>query len=305
MINLLGSVTRIAKTDAPVLIEGESGTGKELIAEAIHYNSHRKEGPFVKVNMGAISSSLFESEMFGHKKGAFTDAIRDRKGRFLMANGGTLFLDELGELGLASQVKLLRVLQEKRFEPVGDSETITSDFRVICATNKQLKLMVEKGTFREDLYFRINLISFTVPPLRERSKDIPALVENFIYQIGELYNKKGVTIDAFAQSYLKEQPFPGNIRELKNLVERVMLISPNSVLSKEDFEQGSLGSSINKPGLELPEVGKVTLDEIEKGMIEKALKDHPNNLSKVARLLGLNRGQLYRRLEKYKLGDYK
>jgi transcriptional regulator with PAS, ATPase and Fis domain len=222
-----------------------------------------------------------------------------------MANGGTLFLDELGELGLASQVKLLRVLQEKRFEPVGDSETITSDFRVICATNKQLKLMVEKGTFREDLYFRINLISFTVPPLRERSKDIPALVENFIYQIGELYNKKGVTIDAFAQSYLKEQPFPGNIRELKNLVERVMLISPNSVLSKEDFEQGSLGSSINKPGFELPEVGKVTLDEIEKGMIEKALKDHPNNLSKVARLLGLNRGQLYRRLEKYKLSDYK
>jgi len=215
------------------------------------------------------------------------------------------FLDEIGELDLSSQVKLLRVLQEKRFEPVGDSITVQSDFRVICATNKQLKLMVEKGTFREDLYFRINLISLTVPPLRDRSRDIPTLANYFLDQTAVLYNRKGLSIDNSAQSYLKKQTFPGNIRELKNLVERVMLISSKTVLEKEDFEQYAFASSPGKKNLALPEVGNITLDEIEKSMIEKALHDYPNNLSKVARLLGVNRGQLYRRLEKYKLGAYK
>lgn len=301
IIDLLNTISRVADTDAPVLIEGESGTGKELIAEAIHSNIHRKNSPFVKVNMGAITSSLFESEMFGHKKGAFTDAIRDRKGRFLLANGGTLFLDELGELDLTSQVKLLRVLQEKQFEPVGGSETITSDFRIVCATNKSLQTMVEKGTFREDLFYRINLISLKVPALRERSADIAILADHFLGLTGQLYKREGIKMDETAYAYLKKQSFSGNIRELKNLIERVVLVSAKKILSKEDFEQCYSSNTIQKTALELPETGRVTLDAMEKAMIQKALQDHPNNLSKVARLLGLTRGQLYRRLEKYHL----
>lgn len=303
MVELLSTLGRVAVTDAPVLIQGESGTGKELLAEAVHQNSPRKDGPFIKVNMGAIASSLFESEMFGHKKGAFTDAVRDRTGRFRAADKGTIFLDEVGELDLASQVKLLRVLQEKRFEPVGDSQTITVDFRVVCATNKDLKLMVEEGTFREDLYYRINLITVEAPPLRERREDIPLLVEQFLKNSEKEYSKGPFTLQPAAMDFLKKQPYPGNVRELKNLVERVALLSGENELRLSDFQQHTTLMK-NKATNQLPEVGSITLEEIEKTMIIKALEAHPGNYSRAAGVLGLNRGQLYNRMQKFGLGPY-
>ena len=221
---ILATVSRVAPTNAPVLITGESGTGKELIAEAIHRQSRRAGKPFVKVNLGGISTSLFESEMFGHKKGAFTDAKSDRIGRFEMAEGGTIFLDEIGELSLASQVKLLRVLQDQTYEVLGDSQTRHTDVRVVCATNADLKQMVEEHTFREDLFYRINLINIHLPPLRERPEDIPLLVEHFLRKASAASNLPPVKASKDAIAYLQMLPFPGNIRELKNLVERALLM---------------------------------------------------------------------------------
>lgn len=305
MVKLLDTISRVAPTDAPILILGESGTGKEMIADAIHDNSDRKGGPLVKVNMGAISTSLFESEMFGHKKGAFTNAIRDRQGRFAIADGGTIFLDEIGELDLASQVKLLRTLQEKTFEPVGDSKSIKSDFRLICATNKKLEDLVEKGDFREDLYYRINLIALEVPPLRKRMEDIPFLVDHFLKEACRVYKKKPLNVSPQAMEYIKNLPLPGNIRELKNLVERVALIARDPILKIEDFLRHGSSSAQKSNTWSMPEPGQLTLDQMEKNMIEKTLEQSGRNLSQAARLLGLNRGQLYRRMEKFNLGSYK
>ena len=215
---ILATVARVAPTNAPVLITGESGTGKELIAEAIHRQSQRANGPFVKVNLGGISTSLFESEMFGHKKGSFTDAKADRIGRFELAKGGTIFLDEIGELSLASQVKLLRVLQDQTYEVLGDSQTRRTDVRVVCATNADLRTMVEEKTFREDLFYRINIINLHLPPLRDRREDIPLLVNHFLRLACEANGLPLVTVSTEAIGYLQTLPFPGNIRELKNLV---------------------------------------------------------------------------------------
>ena len=222
--NIYSTIARVAPTNAPVLITGESGTGKELIAEAIHRQSKRANGPFVKVNLGGISSTLFESEMFGHKKGSFTDATSDRIGRFELAKGGTIFLDEVGELSLASQVKLLRVLQDQTYEVLGDSHTRRTDVRVVCATNADLRAMVEEKTFREDLFYRINLINLHLPPLRERREDIPLLVEHFLREACMANKVPVVTASHEAIAYLQTLPFPGNIRELKNLVERAVLM---------------------------------------------------------------------------------
>ncbi|MCX6224125.1 MAG: sigma-54 dependent transcriptional regulator, partial [Bacteroidia bacterium] len=216
LLEILEIVRRVAPTHAPVLISGESGTGKELIAEALHQHSTRAKGPFVKVNLGGLSSSLFESEIFGHKKGAFTDAKADRAGRFEMANTGTIFLDEIGELDLTSQVKLLRVLQDQTFERLGDSHTISVDVRVICATNRNLIQQVEKGLFREDLLYRINLIQIEIPPLRKRKDDIPLLADYFIDQAVAAYQLPVKQISAGGIEWLSEQPWNGNIRELKN-----------------------------------------------------------------------------------------
>jgi two-component system NtrC family response regulator len=317
--NVLATVERIAPTNASVLITGESGTGKELIARAIHENSRRAERPFVEVNLGGISQSLFESEMFGHKKGAFTDAIADRAGRFQTADTGTIFLDEIGELDLSCQVKLLRVLQEQTFEPLGDSKPHRVDVRVVSATNADLKKMVKEGTFREDLYYRINLITIEMPALRDRREDIPLLVKYFIDKQCEENKFAAVQADKSAMDYLSSLPYPGNIRELKNLVERTLLVRGGSmrsqgsaagdvrVLTAEDFRSqyepaasvagASAGAGRGSHNL--------TLDEMEKATVIEALKKFDGNMARAAKSLGISRAALYRRLEKYGISNEK
>ena len=298
-LQVLHTIGRVAATDASVLILGESGTGKELIAEAIHQNSLRKDQPFVKVNLGGITASLFESELFGHKKGAYTDARHDRKGRFEIADRGTIFLDEIGELGLPSQVKLLRVLQDKSFEVLGSSESQTVDVRVISATNRNLTEEVSIGNFREDLFYRINLITVQLPALRERASDIPLLVEFYLENVKRLYQRPGISISEEAMDWLRQYPFPGNIRQLKNLVERTVLISAKDHLEPRDF-RSQLNAPIRKKSSGgLPAIGSMSLEEIEKEMIIKAMQHHNRRIGKVAQALGITRSALYRRLEKY------
>ena len=311
--NILATVARVAPTNAPVLITGESGTGKELIAEAIHRQSRRANGPFVKVNLGGISTSLFESEMFGHKMGSFTDAKSDRTGRFELAKGGTIFLDEIGELSLASQVKLLRVLQDQTYEVLGDSQTRRTDVRVVCATNADLRKMVEDHTFREDLFFRINLINLHLPPLRERKEDIPLLVDHFLQMACAANNLPLVKASADAIAYLQTLPFSGNIRELKNLVERALLM--RSPLPAPPLEEGSsrelsvadIRNSVSvsqNRDIALPQSGSVegaSLDSMERTAIAASIARHNGNLSLVAKELGISRGALYRKIEKHGL----
>ncbi|WP_278632351.1 sigma-54-dependent transcriptional regulator [Parabacteroides goldsteinii] len=293
---VLNTISRISQTNAPVLITGESGTGKELIAEAIHENSNRQGKPFVKVNLGGISQSLFESEMFGHKQGAFTDARHDRTGRFELADKGTIFLDEIGELDLVCQVKLLRVLQDQTFEPLGESKPRQVDTRIICATNKNLPEMVAQGTFREDLFYRINLITIQMPALREHPEDIPLLVEYFARKQAEQNNLPEAEISQEAFGYLKKLPFHGNIRELKNLVERTILISGKDVITDIDFKQQYIEVPASQPagGNTI-----LSLEMVERNMIQKAVELYGCNHSRIAAALGLSRQTLYRRLEKY------
>jgi len=296
---VLETIGQVCKTDASVLILGESGTGKELIAEAIHNNSKRKDGPFIKVNLGGISSSLFESEMFGHKKGAYTDAYNDRTGRFELADKGTIFLDEIGDLDFNSQVKLLRVLQDRTYQVLGESRTRKTDVRVICATNKNLREMVNKGTFREDLYYRINLIIINLPPLRDRKSDIQLIVRHFLKNLKDTDGTGEVIVNIKTLKWLQNLSFPGNIRELKNLVERTYLLAGKEELEIADFEKALEQSKNNPQTNYFPDPGTMTLEEIEKRMILKTIDRYRNNLSKVAKSLGLSRGTLYRRLEKY------
>ena len=298
LLEILTTIGRVSTTDAPVLITGESGTGKELIAEAIHQNSRRKHQPFVKVNLGGISSSLFESELFGHVRGAFTDAKTDRTGRFELAHKGSIFLDEIGDLDPASQVKLLRVLQDRTFEPLGSSKSRTVDVRVICATNRNLDEMVRTGQFREDLFYRINLITVRLPALRERPGDIPLLVSYFVNNLKTIYNRPDLRVSAAAQKWLKNLPLPGNIRQLKNGVERTVLLSLTDELQQEDLERNLTGTATPAPRA-LPDVGSMTLEEMEYQMIQRAMAYHQNRVTKVARALGITRFALYRRLEKF------
>ena len=297
--NLVEKARRIAPTDASVLILGESGTGKELMAEAIHQGSQRADAPFVRVNMGGIPASLFESEMFGHKKGAFTDASADRDGRFKMADGGPIFLDEIGDLPMESQVKLLRILQEKTFEPLGSSRTERVDVRVISATNKNLEKMVAEGIFREDLYYRINLITIELPPLRDRKGDIPLLIQDMLQRMASNYGLVSTSVDEAAINWLQRQHFSGNIRQLKNLVERSVLLSGKSNLSLEDFRPHY--QDFDTPADRLPKVGSLSLEEMEVRMIQKALEYHQYNISATSKSLGLTRSALYRRLQKYQI----
>lgn len=306
LTQVLDTIQRVAPTNAPVLILGESGTGKELIAEAIHRQSRRASESFVKVNLGGVSQSLFESEMFGYRKGAFTGAVADRAGRFELADKGTIFLDEIGDLDLASQVKLLRVLQDQTFEPLGDSHTRQVNVRVVCATNADLPKLIEEGRFREDLYYRINLITVHLPPLRERKDDIPALAAYFINKQCEANALPPVTLSDDAVKRLKSFSYPGNIRQLKNIVERAVLMSGKSVITVEDIElpaeystPHTPHSSLHTPHSTLNTIS--TLEEQERTAIENAMKEYDGNLSKVAEALGLSRGALYRRLEKYNL----
>lgn len=299
-LQILDTIGRVAGTDASVLILGESGTGKELIAEAIHQNSKRQDKSFIKVNLGGISTSLFESEMFGHVRGAFTDARIDRIGRFELAHKGTIFLDEIGELDLSSQVKLLRVLQDRTYEILGSSRTKTVDVRVISATNRNLEQMVTNKTFREDLLYRINLISVQLPSLKERADDIPLLVNHFLKNLREIYQRPDLEVSKEAMKWIKLLPLPGNIRQLKNLVERTVLVSNHDYLGIPDFQ--SQWQSPAKPSVSnLPDVGSMTLEEIEIRMIKQAMKFHHGKVIAVAKSLGLTRSALYRRLDKYQI----
>lgn len=300
-LSILETVGNISQTDASILILGESGTGKEVIAEAIHENSFRANKPFIKVNMAGIPDSLFESEMFGHRKGSFTDAKANRIGRFEIANTGTIFLDEIGDLSLGSQVKMLRVLQDKTYEVVGDSRTRQTDVRVICATNRNMEEMVGNNSFREDLFYRLNLIMIYLPPLRERSIDIPILAINFLDKIKVLYGFNDLNISNNALSWLSNLRFNGNIRELKNLVERTALIYRNGQLDINQFKSQMQKNIVKPVDGELPAPGAMSLDEIEKAMIMKTIKFYNKNISKVAHALGLSRGALYRRFEKYNI----
>ena len=298
LMDVLATIERISKTNASVLITGESGTGKELIAEAVHRNSPRAKKPFVKVNLGGISQSLFESEMFGHKKGAFTDASSDRVGRFELADKGTIFLDEIGDLDLSCQVKLLRVLQEQTFEVLGDSRPRKVDIRVVSATNADLRQMVQEHTFREDLFYRINLITVHLPALRERRDDIPLLARHFADQQCQQNGLPKVDFTPEAMKYLQSLPYPGNIRELKNLVERTLLVSGKETLDVDDFKAQNPHSAEATPSQSLD---NLTLDELERQRILLALEQYGNNLTQVATSLGLSRPALYRRLEKHNI----
>ena len=301
LLRILQMIGRVAPTDASVLVTGESGTGKELVADAIHRNSRRRKGPFVKVNLGGISASLFESEMFGHVRGAFTDARHDRKGRFELAHGGTIFLDEIGDLDQGSQVKLLRVLQDRTFEVLGSSQRRTVDVRVVAATNRSLADLVARGEFREDLLYRINLITVHLPPLRERRDDIPILATRFLQAVGQVYRREPVRLGPEALAWLKQQPWPGNVRQLRQLIERTVLVTDKTALDPADFRAAA---DMEPPEAErdvLPPVGSMTMDELEKAMIVKSLRHHNGNISKVAQALGLSRAALYRRFEKYEI----
>ena len=297
-LDVLDLIGRVAPTTAPVLILGESGTGKEEIAFAVHTNSPRKHAPFVKVNLGGMATSLFESEMFGHTKGAFTDARTQRQGRFAAAEGGSIFLDEIGDLDPICQVKLLRVLQDRTFEPLGSSKAITVDVRIIAATNRPLTDMVAEGKFREDLYYRLNLIEVHLPPLRLRHNDIPHLALYFLKKSAITYQREPVQITQSALDWLKHRDWPGNIRELKQLIERCILVHNRPILDIQDVQASANMQAPIPQNKSLP-VGEMTLEEVEQAMIEKALIMTDNNISQTAKALGISRAALYRRMEKF------
>lgn len=284
-----------------MLISGESGTGKELLAEALHRNSPRRAAPFVKVNLGGISSTLFESEMFGHVRGAFTDARSDRRGRFAVAEGGTILLDEIGELDASSQVKLLRVLQDRTYEVLGSSTTRRVDVRVVSATNRDLVDAVARGSFREDLFYRLNLIAVRIPPLRERVEDVPRLADFFLKRAVEKYRRGPIELTAEAAAWLRRQPWPGNVRQLGQTLERAVLVLGGPRLSAADLETLARLERPGEADSELPRPGSMTLQAMERAMIENCMRHYDGNLSRVADALGLSRAALYRRLEKHGL----
>ena len=289
---------KVSATEVPVLLTGETGTGKEVFAQSIHQHSSRKGKSFVAINCSSFSRDLLESEMFGHKAGAFTGALKETKGLFEEASGGTIFLDEIGDLELSCQVKLLRVLQDQTFEVLGDSRPRKVDIRVVSATNRDLRSMVADRTFREDLFYRINLITVHLPALRERREDIPLLARYFADKQSEINGLPRVEFSSDAQTYLSRLPFPGNIRELKNLVERTILVSGKTLLDTADFEVHCMNTSGAKSTIP-PSLEGLTLDELEKQTILRSLEAHGGNLSHVATALGISRAALYRRLEKY------
>ncbi len=299
IVEILDLVARVAPTDASVLITGESGTGKELVAEAIHRNSRRAAGPFVKVNLGGISSTLFESEMFGHVRGAFTDAKETRRGRFDMADGGTIFLDEIGDVHPSAQVKLLRVLQDRTFEVLGSSRARTVDVRVVSATNKPLAQLVERGEFREDLFYRLNLITINLPALRDRRADIPILARHFLDSFARDYGYGQIALAPRAGEWLQQRTWPGNIRQLRQLLERAMLIRGSEALDVPDLEAAQGLDGREPRNVELPAPGAMTLEEMERAMISRCMEHYQGNITRVAEALGLSRPALYRRLEKY------
>jgi len=287
-------IDKVAATDANVLILGENGTGKELVARAIHQKSLRKDNSFVSVDMGAITETLFESELFGHKKGAFTDARENRTGRFELANGGTLFLDEIGNLSMALQSKLLTALQARQITRVGSNGPVDVDIRLICATNMPLHHMVEEGKFRQDLLYRINTVEIRIPPLYERVEDIPMLADHFLNFYTKKYHKDVISFSEQAIAKLKKYAWPGNIRELQHSIERAVIMADSPTLQESDF-------LFNRKSGSITESDTLNLDEVEKAAVVKAIQLHSGNISKAADELGLTRASLYRRMEKYGL----
>jgi Nif-specific regulatory protein len=282
MRQIYEQVSQVARTNATALLRGESGTGKELVARAIHQNSPRATQPFIKVNCAALPESLFESELFGHERGAFTGAHARKKGRFELAQGGTLFLDEIGELPLTTQAKLLRVLQFREFERLGGTETLRPDVRIVAATNVDIERAVEAGSFREDLYYRINIFTITLPSLRDRPQDIPALAEYFMRKFATEHQRKIGRISSAAMELLGRQPFPGNVRELENVIERAVVVCKGSVIQESDLPEALRVAAAGKEKLTLTEA----VERLEKRLIEEALEGESGSLVGAARALG-------------------
>jgi transcriptional regulator with PAS, ATPase and Fis domain len=296
MLKVFNTIQKVAKTDANVLILGENGTGKELVARDLHHQSLRLKEVFINVDMGALSESLFESELFGYVKGAFTDAKEDRAGRFEVASNGTLFLDEIGNLSPQMQAKLLTVIQNRQVYRLGSNIPHPIDIRLICATNINIKEMVLQIKFRQDLLYRINTVEIHLPPLRERIEDIPILLDFFIQKYSKKYNKPNKSLSHNTLNKLEKYNWPGNVRELQHAVERAVIMSENDILQPADFlfsQHENIGQEIN--------FADYNLDNIEKTMITKALEKNNGNISQTAKELGLTRTALYRRLEKYGL----
>jgi DNA-binding NtrC family response regulator len=291
MVQVLKEVENVAQSNSSVIITGESGTGKELIARAIHSNSARKYFPMVSVHCGALSESLLESELFGHEKGAFTGAMFNRKGRFEMADGGTIFLDEIATISTKMQVELLRVLETKSFVRVGGNKEITSDFRVICATNRDLKKLVENGTFREDLYYRLNVVNIRIPPLREHPEDISLLAKHFVKKFCSSMSRDMIRIDPEAVKRLTSYDFPGNVRELENMIERAIVVGNGKEIRLVDLPlaKDSIAASFE------------SLDDLEKKYILEVLNNNNWNISKSARILKVDRVTLYNKIKKHRL----
>lgn len=300
MTQLLETVEQVAVSEATVMITGASGTGKELVAGAIHFNSQRKKGPFIKINCAALTETLLESELFGHEKGAFTGADKRKEGKFVQAGGGSLFLDEVSEMPVTMQVKMLRVLQEREVTRVGGEAVIPVDVRLIVATNKELSHLVEKGAFREDLYYRLNVVDLQLPPLRERKEDIPLLADHFLKNFSEKNNKQTTAFTARAMDLLVRHEWPGNVRELMNAIERAVVMARSSTLDETDFpllhkaDQEGSGSEPKDPIL-----SDIPLDQIEKQAILKTLASAKGNKSEAARRLGITRKTLREKLKRY------
>ncbi len=306
MQQLFALIAKVTDTDTTILVHGESGTGKELIARAIHSQGARRDNPFVPINCGAIPAELLESELFGHEKGAFTHAIRTRQGRFELADGGTVFLDEISEMSPMLQVKLLRVLQERQFERVGGTQSITSDFRVIAATNRTLEMEVKEGRFREDLFYRLNVIPIEAPPLRERASDIVALVRYFINKFNLSKNRRITGISDEALGYLLRYSWPGNVRELENIIERMVILAAGKEIAVSDLPVKILQEKgVARPGVEeIPAMGfslSQAVNDYEKKLIIQALNQTDWVKNQAAQLLGVNRTTLIEKMKRFDL----
>jgi transcriptional regulator with PAS, ATPase and Fis domain len=291
MRHVLALIQTVAETDSTVVIRGESGTGKELVARAIHAQSRRRFFPIVAVNCGSIPETLLESELFGHEKGAFTGAQYRRKGKIELANGGTLFLDEIGDIAAKMQIDLLRVLETKRFTRLGGDQEVTSDFRLVCATNKDLEKLVQESAFREDLYYRINVFTIQLPPLRERPEDIPVLARHFVEKYARAMAKPPRTFTPEAEAAMLAYRWPGNVRELENAVERAMVVGQGSAIRRED-----LPLPVENGGKDPKDL---SLDAVEKEHIERVLTQMDGNVTRSATALGIDRATLYHKIKRY------
>ncbi len=300
LLYVLDMASRAAQTDATVLIHGETGTGKELLAKAVHFNSRRREKPFVTINCGAIPKDLLESELFGHVKGSFTGAVAHRKGKVESADGGTLFLDEIGEMPLELQVKLLRLIQQGEIEKVGAPSASMVDVRIIAATHRNLEAMIEDGAFREDLYYRLSVIPLELPPLRERADDVPQLVQHFFSKLKQKHGREGLTLPISLMPYFSNYRWPGNIRELENVIERLVVLTPGNEITISDLPAFLRREhpSIDNLNIELPSQG-ISLEAIEKELILKALEKFNWNQTHAAKYLDISRKTLIYRMEKH------